>query len=94
MIPQSKPSYLALKRAANDERVFSFENKKGFVFLFAALVFATLCGMVFFIHFLTTELPVKEISVFEMNRNVRDLLIEYGEVDVVEAAPYYYACAV
>lgn len=50
--------------------------------------------MVFFIHFLTTELPVKEISVFEMNRNVRDLLIEYGEVDVVEAAPYYYACAV
>lgn len=90
MIPQSKPSYPALEQAAKDDRVISFENNKGFLFLFAALVLAAVCGMVFFIHFVSQELPVKENAVSETQGKVRALFLGYRQNNAVEAAPYYY----
>ena len=90
MTTHCKPSYPALELAASNDRNATVKRGKGFFVFFVIVVLATVAGIVCFLLFISTELPVLRGPVSEENRDVRDLLSGYGKSEKEKAVPFIY----
>ncbi|NLA15126.1 MAG: hypothetical protein GX877_01130 [Bacteroidales bacterium] len=88
MKTKGKPFYPVLELSGENNGAHTVKRKKGFFILFIMVVLATVCGMVFFLLFVTSELSVMGDRVLTDNGEVRDSLSMYKQNEGEETAPF------